>query len=466
MKKTVVLLLLASVVCHAETIFLDNHPRVINGLTTYDPETRTYGKGKYRVFTELDQAAQALSEADMLYVRAGTYSRSSVGKYITVHGNKVNYWTGVLAINASGKPQKRKLVSAYNGELVIIQARPGVSNYNPDPADESFKNSSHYYPNAAISIGGAYVDVVGFKTYGQVVISGHDVTVEGCVLGGGGPHMNQGQVVAINSNSPGGVYNVVIRNNTIHHSCWGESGQNGAALMGYNFSAIIENNEFYGNYGADIRLKDCGDQRGRSTIVRYNFFRPTSLRPYGNHGVEGIGQDGQIDCILIHNNIFYRKTIGIQWDGPALKGTVAYNNTFVDCKTDISQWFKNARIELSNNLYYHTEPGATFYKLVQHDEPQMHNLFTNHNLFFSKTVDTAWYNVWRKRASKLSEWQSYSGKDRNSAMKDPQIVNPTGNRPEDFMRKGSTEKIKDVVGSKYGQVCGAYVTGKETIGTK
>jgi len=167
---------------------------VVNGSTTYDPETRTCGEGRYRVFAKIDQAASALEDADILYVRAGTYSRVSVGKYITVRGKKVNCWTGALAVNASGIPQKSKLVSAYKDELVIIQAKPSVSHYSPDPGDTTFKNSSHYYPHPAISIGGAYVDVVGFKTYGQLVISGHNIAILGCDLGGGGPHMNQGQV--------------------------------------------------------------------------------------------------------------------------------------------------------------------------------------------------------------------------------------------------------------------------------
>lgn len=459
MKRAVLLLLFASAICQAEPIFLDDYPGLISGSTTYDPETRTCGQGKYRVFTELDQAAQALSKADMLYVRAGTYSRSSVGKYITVHGNKVNYWTGVLAINASGKPQERKLVSAYNGELVIIQARPGVSNYNPDPADESFKNSSHYYPNAAISIGGAYVDVVGFKTYGQVVITGHDVTVEGCDLGGGGPHMNQGQVVAINSNSLGGVYNVVIRNNTIHHSCWGESGQNGAALMGYNFSAIIENNEFYDNYGPDIRLKDCSGQQGRSTIIRYNFFRPTSINPKGNAGVAGIGQDGEVDRIIIHNNIFYRKSTGITWDIPALKETLAYNNTFVDCGSgrggaaDISTWMSHV-VNSYNNLFFHSQKGQSYYDLQKLPN-------SDYNLFYSTTGDTRWRTQYRNRGFALSAWQEYSGKDKNSVWKDPDFVNPSGSRPEEFRK---VDNAGDVAGSPYGSICGAYVTGDEVIG--
>ena len=90
MKKAIFLLLLTSAICRAETIFLDNNSAVVNGSTSYDPQTRTCGKGKCHVFTELDQAARALVDANILYVRAGIYSRASVGKYIEVHGNKVN----------------------------------------------------------------------------------------------------------------------------------------------------------------------------------------------------------------------------------------------------------------------------------------------------------------------------------------------------------------------------------------
>lgn len=447
-------------------IFLDNHPGVVNGSTTYDPETRTCGKGEFKVFTELDEAARALSEADILYVRAGAYSRASVGKYITVHGNKVNYWTGALDITASGTPQKRKLVSAYKGELVIIQAKPGVSHYNPNPGDASFKNSSHYYPHPAISIGGAYVDVTGFKTYGQVVISGHDLTLQGCDLGGGGPHMNQGQVVAINSNRPGGVYNVVVRNNRIHHSCWGESAGNGAALMCYNASFIVENNHFYDNYGPDVAIKDTGGQQGRDVVIRYNFFGPSSLMPSGNAGVLGHNQDAKVDHVYIHHNVFYHKSTGISFRTPARLATVAYNNTFVNCgfgrgeTGDIGDW-QNPLINAYNNLHYHTRPGQKHYNV---QTKPWSNLNSDYNLFFSATGDTQWRHLGRNRTSTLTGWQRYSGKDKNSVYKDPAFVNPVGSRPEDFKRTGDPEKIRDVVSSKYGLVCGAYVTGDEVIG--
>ena len=188
----------------ANTVFLDNSPGVQNNSNAYDPATRICGNGQDRVFSDLVQAVAALEQADVLYVRAGTYSRV-VKPSVKAHGSEVNYWEGALAIHVTGTPEKHKLARAYRDEAVIIQAKPGVSEYNPDPNDHSFKKSSHFYPNPAISISGSYVDVSDFKTFGQVLISAHDATLERCDLGGGGPHMNQGQVVVLNSNQDRGV---------------------------------------------------------------------------------------------------------------------------------------------------------------------------------------------------------------------------------------------------------------------
>jgi len=453
----------------AETvIFLDNRPGVASRSTTYDPQTRTCGQGKHKVFTELDEAAQALAQADVLYIRAGTYGRASVGKYIQVHGNQVNYWTGSLAVNATGTPERRKRVSAYQDELVIIQAKPGVSHYNPDPADTSFKNSSHYYPHPAVSIGGSFMEVRGLKTYGQVVISGHDVVLEGCDLGGGGPHMNQGQVVALNgSGKPGGVYNVLIRNNRIHHSTWGEGAGNGSALMCYDASFIAENNEFFENYGPDLTIKDTGGQQGREIVIRYNFFGRSSINPHTNGGIFGHNQDRQADRVTIHNNVFLEKAVGVSFRMPARLGPmVAHCNTFVNCgygrtdAGDVGDWI-NTQAEVSNNLYYHSRPGQKFYDL---QTSPWDNLGSDHNLFFSTTGETAWKHLYQRRATTLAGWQHYSGRDGHSVWKDPQFVNPDGRRPEDFKRKGQAGGIQDVQGSRCGAVCGAYVTGDETIG--
>jgi len=447
------------------TVFLDNCPIVEDGSDTYDPNTRTCGNGKYKVFSNLIQAIVALKQVDVLYVRAGTYSRV-VTPNVKVHGNDVNYWEGALAVHVTGTPEQHKVVRAYRDEEVVIQAKPGVSQYNPDPSDRSFKISSHFYPNPAISISGAYVDVGGFKTFGQVVINAHDATLERCDLGGGGPHMNQGQVVVLNSNRPGGVYNVVVRNNRIHHSTWGESVGNGSTIMCYNASYLVEHNEFYEGYGSDICLKDTGMQEGRIIEIRYNLFGPTSIGPGGGSGVQGHNQDAKVDRILIHHNVFLNKGKGVMFRTPARMGTIVYNNTFINSSTgrqtgDVVDW-QNPEIHVLNNLYYHSGPKQNFYD-IQTDPWE--RLESDWNLFYSTTADTSWRHKYRSRANTLSDWQKYSGKDAHSVWKDPEFVNPTGSRPEDFMRKDLAH-IEDVEGSKHGPVCGAYITGKEIVGVE
>ncbi|MBD3265285.1 hypothetical protein GF373_01335 [bacterium] len=448
-------------------IFFDNAPNITEGDNTYDPETRTCGKGSYRVFTQLDTASNALDNADILYIRAGAYSRETVeGRYTTVHGSRVNYWTGALAINTHGSKENRKLVSAYQDEEVIIQAKSGVSEYNPDPMDENFKNSSHFYPHPAVSISGSFVDVIGLKTYGQVVINGHDISLQNCDLGGGGPHMNQGQVVALNSNRPKGVYNVLIKNNRIHHSCWGEGKTNGAALMCYNASFIVENCEFYNNYGPDVSTKDTGEQQGRDIIVRYNFFGPTSLHANGNTGFYGHNQDADIENIYVYQNIFLRKNKGISFRSNPRNEMIAYNNTFINCglgggeNGDIADW-QNPVIKVFNNLYYHAKPNQSFYDIQTEPWNRLHS---DYNLFYSTTSDTTWRHKYRNRASSLSAWQEYSGKDQHSVWKQPEFKNPNGNRPEDFQRTGGSKQ--DVTGSPYSATCGAYITGDEIIGIR
>ena len=351
------------------------------------------------------------------------------------------------------------MVSAYQGEEVIIQARSGVSGYNPDPADERFANSSHFYPHPAVSIGGAHLLVRGIKTYGQVLISGHHITLEHCDLGGGGPHMNQGQVVVLNNNRQGGVHHVLLRDNKIHHSCWGESRGNGAALMCYNSSFVAEHNEFYDNFAADIRIKDTGGQTGRDIVIRHNYFGATSLHPGGNVGVGGHNQDADVDHIRIHHNVFHKKSTGVSFGGPARLGTVAYNNTFIDCGGDIGDW-TNPQIIVFNNLYYHSPGGQNFYNI---QTKPWSRLDSDHNLFFSITAETSWNHLYRKQATTLDAWREYSGKDQHSIWKDPLFIKASGWRPEHFKRPGSSP---DVTASRYGDRCGAYVTGEEHVGPR
>ena len=124
--------------------------------------------------------------------------------------------------------------------------------------------------------------------------------------------------------------------------------------------------------------------------------------------------------------------------------------------------WQNPKIHLFNNLYYHSEAKQIFYD-IQTDP--WAKLKSDWNLFYSTTGDTTWRHEYRSRASTLTDWQRYSGKDVHSVWKDPRFVRPTGSRTEDFKRKDPAD-IEDVEGSKCGPLCGAYVTGKEIIGVE
>jgi hypothetical protein len=232
--------------------------------------------------------------------------------------------------------------------------------------------------------------------------------------------------------------------------------------MCYNASFVVEHNEFFDNFGADVRIKDTGGQEGRDIVIRYNHFGATSLHSSGNVGVGGHNQDVGVDHIRIHHNVFHKKSTGISFAGPGRLGTVAHNNTFVDCgggSGDIGDW-TNPEIKVFNNLYYHAQAVQKFYDI---QTKPWSRLGSDYNLFFSTTAETAWRHLYRDRATTLDAWREYSGKDQNSVWIDPVFVNPSGRRPEHFKRQASSP---DVIGSRYGDRCGAYVTGEEHIGPR
>jgi hypothetical protein len=343
---------------------------------------------------------------------------------------------------------------AYPGEQPVILAEASKANYNPDPGDTSFTNSSHYYNNPAIGLHGEYIVISGLKTYGQVVIThSSNVLLEKCDLGGGGPHCDQGNVIVLNYESN----NVVIKNNKIHNSCWGEDDENGSAIIFYYASAaVIENNEFYDNWGADIYVKDTGGQGGRSMDIRYNFFGPSSIYA-GIRGYIDHNQRNEIDVVYLHNNIFFEQASGVQW------GTVPdmdmrvfpYNNTFVNCTIDLHAWDSYHKLISYNNLCYHTSGAQYYYSLYQIESG-------DYNLFYSVDGEARWKHEMNGNIDNLSDWQTTYSQDANSVYTDPLFVNANGDSVEDFKRQSYSG---DVSGSSYGTVCGAYETGDEEIGT-
>lgn len=444
----------------AKTFYLDS--ALSAGCTSgnYSVSSRSCSGSDGVAYKTLQEAVANLAGGDTLYIRAGTYVRNG--------GSELN---GALNVSVPGADTShRTTVSAYTGEELqaIIGTDPSKLQYNPDPSQGFGGNvglSAAYYPCPAITIGASYVTVRGLKTYGQLLVQGtsspsgfiHDILVENCDIGGGGPRLQQGQTVMLHS-----CKDTTIRNNRIHHSCRAIDGlpgdSNGYALMGYWFSATIENNEFYDNWCGDIRLKDARSQQGNNTIIRNNFFRNSTIYS-ATTGIDTGAQYMELDYTYIYNNIFFEKSVGISWILNATFGTLAYNNTFINCGKDVFTWQSSNKINVFNNISYHSQSGQLIWNFESSSYP-MSDLLSDYNLYYSTSSAG-----WKKSTSlftSLSAWQSYSGKDLHSVSKNPNFVNPSGARPEDFKR---TSYVGDVSGSPYGAVSGAYQTGLEVIGT-
>lgn len=433
-------------------VYLDNTtscPTCTNGATTYDPATRSIGGGSDTVYTSLASFISAITQDGTFYVRSGTYTRQTD-----------DYFEGALAVDVSGSGSGNyTIVSAYPGEeqTAIICASSGTcGTYNSDPGDTGYTGSSHYYPNPAISIGGNWVKVIGFKTYGQAFVGGvHDWYLQGNDIGGGGPHLNQGAAVMLNTT--GFNYNGHIVGNTIHHSCWGESNVNGSGIMMYNtYDLVIEQNTFYDTWSRDISTKDTGtgDVDGHTIEIRYNFFKPSTIYSDNGAGVGGSTQD-QDTGVLVHHNIFYKKATGIHewWLADTTHGITpnhhAYNNTFIDCDVDIDAWHTDAVYNFAQNLHYNSTSGIAW----RLRDTSTYTLNSSDYNFFDGTY--SWTEQGIYTGSSLAALQSASGLDGNSTQDDADFVDANGTTPEDFKRNSYVE------GSTH---AGAYETGNETIG--
>lgn len=445
----------------AKTFYLDGNLANSCVGSTYSTANRNCAGTDGQGYKTLAEAINSLVGSDTLFIRSGTYARTTN-----------DLWSGSLGIGASGTPAQHTVVRAYPNEQPVICTEVGRCQYNPNPGDTSVNNcytpgseggAACYYPNPAISVGGQYIDVIGLKTYGQLLIGPSDnILIEGNDLGGGGPHINQGAVVIMDCF--GSCFNITVRNNQIHHSAWGESDGNGPGVLTYGASYVLENNEFYDNWHGDIKYKTTDGQVGRTIIIRNNFFRPSTIYKNAGAGIVGHSSGRYVDYVEIHNNIFLNKQIAQQWEQPAVIATTIFNNTFINCAMDVFEWLASPPINSFNNLFYHSNSGHRYY-YFEDGNYALSALSSNWNNFFS-TGSAAGNTRWthgNPSYTTLSAWQSATGKDANSIASNPNFINAAGNRPEHFKR---TSYPNEVSGSKYAAVAGAYVTGNEQIGVQ
>lgn len=442
-----------------------------NAATNYNPVLRSCGSGSDTVYTSLATFNDGIVAGATNYIRAGTYYRTTGSETV-----------GALEVGTTkgGSAGSRTIIKAYPGEertcyigtasnrMPVSVGGTAATDYNPIPSDFG-SSGTFYYPNPAITIKDDYVTIDGLKTYGQVGIWVwgpdtiiHDITIQNCDLGGGGPDMGieQGNVVFMEY-----CYNVLITNNYIHHSTRGDASWNGALIMGYNFHADITHNTFADAYEAAIYYKDTGDQSGRTGTVAYNFFGPSTIFAGGGTGFRSNMQDAQLSNFHIYNNIFYNLETGINWALSVSGDNLIYNNTFVKCGGragedaggDILQIISDTGHTLSmfNNLYYHTGSAKTY------DFYREANLgSSNYNVWYTTTGNITW-DTRTTNTTSLATWISSSGEDAASLSHNPNFVNATGTTAASFKR---SSYVEDFTASSYGTYAGAYETGSEQIG--
>lgn len=438
-----------------------------NGVTNYDPVSRSCGSGSDTVYTSLATFNDGIVAGATNYIRAGTYYRTS------------GTAAGALDVapGKDGTSGARTIIKAYHGEertcyigtaanrMPVSVGGTAATDYNPTPSDRG-TSGTNYYPNPAVTVRSSYVTIDGIKTYGQVVfldvIGGattHDNTLQNSDLGGGGPSEDQGQVVKLHSG-----YNFLVTNNYIHDSCVGDAGWNGALIMGYNFHANITHNTFANAYEVAIFYKDTGGQSGRTGEIAYNFFGPSTLVAGGGNGFRAHNQDYQISNLIVHNNIFLDLEAGVNWAYAATGDNLIYNNTFVNCGGrsapidpggDILQLSESGNaVAAYNNIYYHAANAITY------DIDVGTNLEgSNYNLWYGAGSKT--WTVGATNTSTFSTWQGVGFDAASSASINPNFINASGTTAASFKRSSYTENF---TGSAYGTYSGAYETGSEQIG--
>lgn len=438
-----ILVLFASV-CDAATLYLDGN---LSGNCTsgnYSIANRTCTGSSGNAYNTIAGALSALASQDTLYIRAGSYYASGTNSYTSGFN---------IANTKSGTSGTHTKISAYNSESVYIGTASNRMSF------ASICHAANYYPYPGTTIKANYVDLIGITIYGGLLIIGddepgaiiHDVLVDHCDIGGGIPYNDQAFTVNIHA-----AYNVTIKNSSIHNSGATDSPSGSPGIGGYNFYATtIQNNYFYDNCGPDVACKDTSGGSGTVIEISHNFFAPSS---YGvNGGIHGITQDADIYRILIHNNIFYRKDDGgvNPFDLPPSIGYYEiYNNTFVECASDVQFWASTSYSNLRNNIFYHTR-GSYYYDIHSGTTD------SNYNMFYANGVSPSWH-VGATNTNVFSTWQGAGHDAASSNGVNPNFINASGSTAADFKRSSYPNDV--AAGSPYGRVCGAYVAGSEVIG--
>lgn len=242
---------------------------------------------------------------------------------------------------------------------------------------------------------------------------------------------------------------MIIRNNKLHGAT-SMGSDNGASILMYSaYDSLIENNEIYNN---DSGIFDKDD--GHRNIFRFNYIHNNL-----NGWMLGAATGHESDDIFLYQNVFVEN----------------YNHV----RIQNSLWDHNT-VKIYNNTMH--QNSLTNNSIIRESSQQIHdlniynNIITNSNralrIISADTITEIDYNLywnvldWRLDSISyynIVDWRSATGKEFNSIVTNPNLVNSGGVNPEDY--KLSNYSSGPAIGSgKEGSNLGAYITGEEIIG--
>lgn len=378
---------------------------------------------KEQPFKNIQQAVNQIKDGGggTIYVRGGTYTL------------KEGLWIGN---EHDGSADSRLVLRPYENEKVIL---------------ESDKNT------IAVSVGGEYVDIVGFEvrnsSQGIISAGARHIRVLNNIV-----HNTDSSGIAMYGKELGGTSDILIDGNTVYRTnlnnkerdpnrgSWGNG-----IFISRGKNAVITNNRVYENYGEGIISSLSDNVRAAHNTVYDNY----SVQMYLDHATNTTFENNLI--YSTGNPEFFRKingnwqaSAGIQMDNEGYvdsnpnSDNIVRNNIVIGGRYGLAvvNQIKNTQI-INNSFYGATERLILFWKTAQQE-----NVTIANNIFYQSEEVPIGYAIEGLKGVNASNNLWFGGEAGDFAgvgdlNADPKFVNPGGFKAEDYRLQPNSPAIDE-----------------------
>jgi len=378
---------------------------------------------KAQPFRNIQQAVNQIKDSGggTIYVRGGTYTL------------KEGLWIGN---EHDGSADSRLVLRPYENEKVIL---------------ESDKNT------IAVSVGGEYVDIVGFEvrnsSQGIISAGARHIRVLNNIV-----HDTDSSGIAMYGKELGGTSDILIDGNTVYHTnlnnkerdpnrtSWGNG-----IFISRGKNAVITNNRVYENYGEGIISSLSDNVRAANNTVYDNY----SVEMYLDHATNTTFENNLI--YSTGNPEFFRKingnwqaSSGIQMDNEGYidsnpnNDNIVRNNIVIGGRYGLAVVNQIKDTQIVNNSFY----GATERLILFWKTAQQENVTIANNIFYQSEEVPIGYAIEGLKGVNASnnlwfggEAGDFAGVDDLNA--DPKFVNPGSFKAEDYRLQPDSPAIDE-----------------------